>query len=255
MWILLRNWVYNRAIEVSEMLSSHILVVEDEVDIADAVKAYLLNQGYAVSIAGNGQEALEILKNTDVDLAIVDVMMPVMDGITFVMKMREVHHFPVIMLSAKSEEMDQIMGLNIGADDYVTKPFRPLELLARVNSQLRRYHRFTALGQDISVADLQNMLVIGGLEMNTEAKELMVDGEVVKLTPIEYKILHLLMSHPNRVFPADEIYERVWEDRAINTDTIMVHIRKIREKIEINPKNPQYLKVVWGVGYKIQGSK
>jgi len=237
------------------MVSSHILVVEDEVDIANAVKAYLVNQGYTVSIAGNGQEALEILEDTVVDLAIVDVMMPVMDGITFVMKVRAVHHFPVIMLSAKSEETDQIMGLNIGADDYVTKPFRPLELLARVNSQLRRHHRFTALRQGDLAADLQNMLVIGGLEMNTEAKELMVDGETVKLTPIEYKILYLLMSHPNRVFPADEIYERVWEDRAINTDTIMVHIRKIREKIEINPKNPQYLKVVWGVGYKIQGSK
>ena len=238
------------------MKASHVLIVEDEVDIANAVKAYLSNQGYAVTIAGNGQEALDILEEgVQVDLAIVDVMMPVMDGITFVMKLRESYQFPVIMLTAKSEETDQIMGLNMGADDYVTKPFRPLELLARVNSQLRRHHRFTQAGQASESADLENLLVIGGLEMNMEAKELTVDGELVKLTPIEYKVLHLLMSHPNRVFPADEIYERVWEDRAINTDTIMVHIRKIREKIEINPKNPQYLKVVWGVGYKIESKK
>ena len=230
------------------MEQSHILIVEDEKDIAVAIEAYLTNQGYKVSIAGNGVEALEIVESTLIDLAIVDVMMPKMDGITFTMKLREHHHFPVIMLSAKSEEVDQIMGLNMGADDYVTKPFRPLELLARVNSQLRRYKRFSNPSNEQS----SKIMIIGGLELNTETKEFTVDGDAVKLTPIEYKILNLLMKYPGRVFPAEEIYERIWNETAINTDTIMVHIRNIREKIEINPKNPKYLKVVWGVGYKLE---
>ena len=225
------------------MSQSHILIVEDEKDIALAIEAYLTNQGYKVSIAGNGIEALEIVEATPIDLAIVDVMMPKMDGITFTMKLREHHHFPVIMLSAKSEEVDQIMGLNMGADDYVTKPFRPLELLARVNSQLRRYKRFSNLLNEES----SNVITIG-----TETKEFTVDGNAVKLTPIEYKILNLLMKHPGRVFPTEEIYERIWNETAINTDTIMVHIRNIREKIEINTKNPKYLKLVWGVGYKLE---
>ncbi len=230
------------------MKKSHILIVEDEREIAVAIEAYLLNQGYLVSIAANGVEALEVVSSQPIDLAIVDVMMPKMDGITFTMKLRETHHFPVIMLSAKSEEVDQIMGLNMGADDYVTKPFRPLELLARVNSQLRRYQRFSAINPE----NQQNVLTIGGLELNMETKEFTVDGSLVKLTPIEYKILNLLMRHPGRVFPAEEIYERIWNETAVNTDTIMVHIRNIREKIEINPKKPKYLKVVWGVGYKIE---
>jgi len=230
------------------MNQSHILIVEDEKDIAVGIEAYLINQGYKVSIAGNGIEALEIVETTSIDLAIVDVMMPKMDGITFTMKLREHYHFPVIMLSAKSEEVDQIMGLNMGADDYVTKPFRPLELLARVNSQLRRYKRFSTITQEQN----HHLMTIGGLEMNTETKEFSVDGSCVKLTPIEYKILNLLMKHPGRVFPAEEIYERIWNENAVNTDTIMVHIRNIREKIEINPKKPKYLKVVWGVGYKIE---
>lgn len=230
------------------MKKSHILIVEDEREIAVAIEAYLLNQGYLVSIAANGVEALEVVSSQSIDLAIVDVMMPKMDGITFTMKLRETHHFPVIMLSAKSEEVDQIMGLNMGADDYVTKPFRPLELLARVNSQLRRYQRFSV----VNPKEQQNVLTIGGLELNMETKEFTVDGSLVKLTPIEYKILNLLMRHPGRVFPAEEIYERIWNETAVNTDTIMVHIRNIREKIEINPKKPKYLKVVWGVGYKIE---
>jgi len=230
------------------MKKSHILIVEDEREIAVAIEAYLLNQGYLVSIASNGVEALEVVYSQSIDLAIVDVMMPKMDGITFTMKLRETHHFPVIMLSAKSEEVDQIMGLNMGADDYVTKPFRPLELLARVNSQLRRYQRFSAINPE----NQQHVLTIGGLELNMETKEFTVDGSLVKLTPIEYKILNLLMRHPGRVFPAEEIYERIWNETAVNTDTIMVHIRNIREKIEINPKKPKYLKVVWGVGYKIE---
>lgn len=230
------------------MKQSHILIVEDEREIAVAIEAYLLNQGYLVSIAANGLEALEVVSSQSIDLAIVDVMMPKMDGITFTMKLRETYHFPVIMLSAKSEEVDQIMGLNMGADDYVTKPFRPLELLARVNSQLRRYQRFSGLNPH----EQQNVLTIGGLELNIETKEFSVDGSFVKLTPIEYKILNLLMRHPGRVFPTEEIYERIWNETAVNTDTIMVHIRNIREKIEINPKKPKYLKVVWGVGYKIE---
>ena len=230
------------------MKKSHILIVEDEQEIAVAIEAYLLNQGYLVTLASNGIEALEVVYSQSIDLAIVDVMMPKMDGITFTMKLRETHHFPVIMLSAKSEEVDQIMGLNMGADDYVTKPFRPLELLARVNSQLRRYQLFSAINPE----NQQNILTIGGLELNMETKEFTVDGSLVRLTPIEYKILNLLMRHPGRVFPAEEIYERIWNETAVNTDTIMVHIRNIREKIEINPKKPKYLKVVWGVGYKIE---
>ena len=227
---------------------ANILIVEDEQEIAVAIEAYLLNQGYLVTLASNGIEALEVVYSQSIDLAIVDVMMPKMDGITFTMNLRETHHFPVIMLSAKSEEVDQIMGLNMGADDYVTKPFRPLELLARVNSQLRRYQRFSAINPE----NQQNILTIGGLELNMETKEFTVDGSLVRLTPIEYKILNLLMRHPGRVFPAEEIYERIWNETAVNTDTIMVHIRNIREKIEINPKKPKYLKVVWGVGYKIE---
>ena len=232
------------------MSSYNILVVEDENDIAIAIEAYLNNQGYNVFIANNGIEGLEVLDKETIHLAVVDVMMPKMDGITFVMKLRQNHEFPVIMLSAKSEEVDKIMGLNIGADDYVTKPFRPLELLARVNSQLRRYSKFLNMVTKKEVNE--NVYVVSGLELNTDTKEVSVDEKLVKLTPIEFKILELLIKNPGRVFATEEIYERVWNEQAINTDTIMVHVRKIREKIEINPKNPKYLKVVWGVGYKIE---
>ena len=228
----------------------NILVVEDENDIAIAIEAYLTNQGYKVFIANNGLEGIEVLEKENIHLAIVDVMMPKMDGITFVMKLRENHDFPVIMLSAKSEEVDKIMGLNIGADDYVTKPFRPLELLARVNSQIRRYSKFLNMVSKPEVNE--NIYTVGGLELNIDTKEVAVDEKLVKMTPIEFKILALLIKAPGRVFSAEEIYERVWNEQAINTDTIMVHVRKIREKIEINPKNPKYLKVVWGVGYKIE---
>jgi two-component system, OmpR family, response regulator VanR len=232
------------------MSTYNILVVEDERDIAVGIEAYLVNQGYKVFIAGNGVEGLDILEKEKVDLAIVDVMMPRMDGITFTMKLRENHDFPVIILSAKSEDVDKIMGLNIGADDYVTKPFKPLELLARVNSQLRRYSKFLNMLKEKSVD--YNVFAVGGLELNTETKEVTVDGNFIKITPIEFKILALLIKNPGRVFSADEIYERVWNEQAISTDTIMVHVRNIREKIEINPKNPKYLKVVWGIGYKIE---
>ena len=237
------------------MNAYNILVVEDEKEIAEAVEIYLLNQGYNVFKAVNGMEGLKVLENEEIHLAIVDIMMPVMDGITFTMKARENHNFPIIMLSAKSEEVDKIMGLNIGADDYVTKPFKPLELLARVNSQLRRYTKYMNIQKASSIEDEavnENIYTIGGLELNDDTKEVSVDGNPVRLTPIEFKILGLLIKNPGRVFPAEEIYERVWNEAAINTDTVMVHVRNIREKIELDPKNPRYLKVVWGVGYKIE---
>ncbi|MDU1456018.1 response regulator transcription factor [Paraclostridium sordellii] len=228
----------------------NILVVEDEKDIAYAIKAYLDNQGYKVFIANNGVEGIDIVESETIHLSIVDIMMPKMDGIEFTMKVREHYDFPIIMLSAKSEEIDKITGLNIGADDYVAKPFKPLELLARVNSQLRRYKKFLSMIQKNDINE--NMHTIGGLELDTATKEVSVDGKNIKTTPIEFKILTLLIKNPGRVFSADEIYEKVWKEKAVNTDTIMVHVRNIREKIEMDPKNPKYLKVVWGVGYKIE---
>ncbi len=229
----------------------HVLVVEDDEQIRDGIEIYLKSQGYEVSKAADGIEGLEILKEREVHLAIIDVMMPRMDGIHMVMRLRKEYDFPVIMLSAKSEEVDKIMGLNMGADDYVTKPFQPLELLARVNSHLRRYKRFLEMTGQGNV-EPENIYRIGGIELNEDTKDVLVDGEPVKMTPMEFKILALLMRNPGRVFSAEEIYERVWNERAINTDTVMVHVRKIREKIEYNPKEPKYLKVVWGVGYKIE---
>ncbi len=231
------------------MEANHILIVEDDKDIREGVEIYLKSQGYEVFQAGDGIEGLQVLEREEIHLAIVDVMMPRMDGIKMTVKLREKYDFPVIMLSAKSEEVDKIAGLNIGADDYVTKPFTPMELMARVNSQLRRYKKFM---EKLEKRDKENIYSIGGLEINEDTVEVSVDGKPVKLTPIEFKILLLLMKNPGRVFSADEIYERVWNERAINTDTIMVHVRNIREKIEVNPKDPKYLKVVWGVGYKIE---
>ena len=229
---------------------NHVLIVEDDKEIREGVEIYLKSQGYVVFQAADGVEGLEVIEKEEIHLAIVDVMMPRMDGIQMTVKLREKYDFPVIFLSAKSEEVDKIMGLNMGADDYVTKPFTPLELLARVKSQLRRYRRFMEKLGDKEKT--QNIHVIGGLELDEDRVEVRVDGELVKVTPMEYKILLLLMKNPGRVFSADEIYERVWNERAVNTDTIMVHVRNIREKIEINPKEPKYLKVVWGVGYKIE---
>ena len=226
----------------------HILVVEDDREILDGVGIYLKNQGYKVYKAQNGREGLEILEKEEIHLAIVDIMMPVMDGITMTMKLREKYDMPVIMLSAKSEEFDKVTGLNIGADDYVTKPFAPMELLARVNSQLRRYSRYLKMAD----REEEHLYRIGGLEMNEDTVQVHVDGEAVALTPLEFKILALLMRNPGRVFSAEEIYERVWQEKAIATETIMVHVRNIRQKIEVDPKNPKYLKVVWGVGYKIE---
>ena len=232
------------------MEMNHVLIVEDDKEIREGVKIYLKSKGYVVSEAADGVEGLEIIEKEEIHLAIVDVMMPRMDGITMTMKLRENHDFPVIFLSAKSEEVDKILGLDMGADDYVTKPFTPMELLARVNSQLRRYRKFMEKLEKKEI--MKNIYVIGGLELNEDTKEVSVDGEPVKVTPTECKILLLLMKNAGRVFSAEEIYEWVWQERAVNTDTIMVHVRNIREKIEINPKEPKYLKVVWGVGYKIE---
>ena len=232
------------------MEKNNVLVVDDDKEIVDAIDIYLRNEGINVIKAYDGLEALEALMENDIHLILMDIMMPNMDGLRTTMKIRQEKNIPIILISAKSEDTDKILGLNMGADDYVTKPFTPLELLARVNSQLRRYRRFMEKLGDKEKT--QNIHVIGGLELDEERVEVRVDGELVKVTPMEYKILLLLMKNPGRVFSADEIYERVWNERAVNTDTIMVHVRNIREKIEINPKEPKYLKVVWGVGYKIE---
>ena len=236
--------------------AGHILIVEDDREIRQGIEIFLRGQGYRVFQAADRIEGLRVLEKEEILLAIVDIMMPRMDGITMVIKLREQYDFPVIFLSAKSEEVDKIMGLNMGADDYVTKPFTPMELLARVNSQLRRYRRFMKLLEEKEAGGQEkqdkNVYRIGGLELNEDTVELFVDGSPVKVTPMEFKILLLLMKNPGHVFSAEEIYERVWNERAVNTDTVMVHVRNIREKIEINPRNPKYLKVVWGVGYKIE---
>lgn len=223
-----------------------ILVADDDQDIRDGIEIYLHNEGYRVLKAADGVEALQLLENHEVHLLILDIMMPNMDGITATFKIRQQQNIPIIMLSAKSEDTDKIHGLSVGADDYVTKPFHPLELMARVKSQLRRYVTLGTYERE------EGVLQIDGLLLNDETKEVSVDGKPVKLTPIEFKITSLLMRHPGRVFSINEIYERVWEEEAYNADNVVaVHIRKIREKIEADPKNPRYVKVVWGIGYKI----
>ena len=227
-----------------------ILVVEDETGIRKAICIYMKNQGYRVLDAANGKEGLELIEKEEIHLAIVDIMMPVMDGITMVMKARETHDFPILFLSAKSEEVDKIHGLNIGADDYITKPFASTELIARVRAQLRRYEQILALKKGQESKD--SCLVVGDLELDPLTKEVRVAGKLVHLTPKEFKILELLMKNPGWVYSAQQIYELIWEEEAINTETIMVHIRKLREKIEVDPKRPLYIKVVWGIGYKIE---
>ena len=234
------------------MSGDRILLVEDDKEIREGVEIFLKGQGYEVFQAADGVEGLKVLEEREIDLAIVDVMMPRMDGITMTAKLREKYDFPVIFLSsAKKDDIDKIRGLGLGADDYITKPFTPMELMARVNSQLRRYHRFL---DRLNSKQAENPKVhrLGGLEVNEETVEVAVDDKTVKVTPIEFKILLLLIQNPGRVFPAEEIYERVWNERAVNTDTVMVHIRNLREKIEVNPREPKYVKVVWGVGYKIE---
>ncbi|MCU6743283.1 response regulator transcription factor [Suilimivivens aceti] len=226
----------------------NILVCDDDREIVDAIEIYLNQEGYRVLKAYDGEQALEVLKTESVQLVIIDIMMPKLDGIRATIKIRESNSVPVIFLSAKSEDTDKILGLNVGADDYVTKPFNPLELVARVKSNLRRY---TSLGS-LNVTN-NALFVAGGLCMNDDTKEVTVDGETVKLTPIEYNILLLLVKNQGRVFSIDQIYENIWNEEAIGADnTVAVHIRHIREKIEINPKEPRYLKVVWGVGYKVE---
>ncbi len=225
-----------------------ILVCDDDREIVDAIKIYLSGEGFEVLTAYDGEEAIKLMAKNRVDLLIIDIMMPVLDGIRATMKIRENSTVPIIMLSAKSEDADKILGLNIGADDYLTKPFNPLELVARVKSQLRRYKK---LG-NISIPESQKV-VVGDLEIDDETKEVTIAGEMIKLTPIEYNILLLLTKNAGKVFSIDEIYEQIWNEEAIGADnTVAVHIRHIREKIEINPKEPRYLKVVWGVGYKIE---
>lgn len=226
-----------------------ILVCDDDKDIVEAIDIYLTQEGYEVLKAYDGDEAIKVLKSNEVDLLIIDVMMPRLDGIRATLKIRENMSLPIIILSAKSEDADKILGLNIGADDYITKPFNPLELAARVKSQLRRY---TQLGSTAR-SDNQSEFRTGGLVIRDDLKEVTVDGEKVKLTPIEYNILLLLVKNQGKVFSINQIYENIWNEEAIGADnTVAVHIRHIREKIEINPKEPRYLKVVWGVGYKVE---
>ena len=227
----------------------NILVCDDDKEIVDAIDIYLSQEGYHILKAYDGLQAIEIMKKEEVHLILLDIRMPNLDGIRATRKIRETSSVPIIMLSAKSEDVDKILGLNIGADDYITKPFNPLELIARVKSQLRRY---TQLG-NLATEEKEAVYVCGGLVVNDDLKTVTVDGEPVKLTPIEYNILVLLIKNQGKVFSIEQIYENIWNEEAIGADnTVAVHIRHIREKIEINPREPRYLKVVWGIGYKIE---
>ena len=232
---------------------ARILICDDDPDIVAALKIYLTNEDYELYTASTGREALESIRDNNIDLVLMDIMMPEMDGIAATVKLREEFNIPVIFLTAKSEVSDMVLGLNVGADDYVTKPFDPVEVQARVRSHLRRYMR---LGGQLKPEPVKDVLSIGGIELNDAEKSVTVDGEGVYLTPIEYNILHLLMRNPNRVFSSGEIYERVWNENALgNESSVAVHIRHLREKIEINPSEPRYLKVVWGQGFKMEARK
>ncbi len=223
----------------------NILICDDDKDIVSALKIYLSAEGYGLYEAYSGREALDVIEKNDIHLALMDIMMPDLDGISATARLREKYNIPIIFLTAKSEDSDKIIGLNVGADDYITKPFNPVEVLARVRSQLRRY---TQLG---GIAPKPDRIVIGGVELDDEAKRVAVDGEEVSLTPLEYNILKLLMSRPGRVYSTGQIYENVWKENAQGYESaVAVHIRHLREKIEINPSEPRYIKVVWGVGYK-----
>ena len=227
----------------------NILVVDDDKEIVESIEIYLRNEVYKVFKAYLGLEALDILTNEEIHLILMDIMMPKLDGIKATIKIRQEKNIPIILVSAKGEDTDKILGLNIGADDYITKPFNLLELIARVKSNLRRYMNFGNFDNETR----EDVLRSGGLELNTSTKEVKVDGNQVKVTPIEYRILELLLRNKGRVFSIDEIYEKVWKEESFNVEnTVAVHIRRIREKIEINPKEPRYLKVVWGIGYKIE---
>ncbi|OEH86526.1 DNA-binding response regulator [Desulfuribacillus stibiiarsenatis] len=229
------------------MSNHYVLVVDDDKDIRDGIEIYLKNEGITVVKAKDGIEAIEMLEEHDIHLILLDIMMPRLDGIATTFKIRETRNIPIIILSAKSEDTDKVLGLQVGADDYITKPFNPIELIARVKSQLRRY---VTLG---TYEGIKKVIDLNGLTLDKETKEVTAHGEVVRLTPIEYKIVELLMSHAGRVFSISEIYERVWQEPCYNAENIVaVHIRKIREKIEIDAKNPRFLKVVWGIGYKME---
>ncbi len=225
----------------------NILICDDEKDIVSALSIYLSTEHYNIFTAFTGKEALDIVAKNDIHLILMDIMMPQMDGISATVKLREQYNIPIILLTAKSEDTDKILGLNIGADDYITKPFNPIEVIARVKSHLRRY---TSLG---GMAKRASHLVIGSIDLDDEAKIVTVDGETVSLTPIEYNILKLLMENPGRVFSSNQIYEQIWNEDAYGSGSVVaVHIRHLREKIEINPSEPRYLKVVWGLGYKME---
>lgn len=229
----------------------NILICDDQPDIVNALKIYLSPEGYRLLEAFNGKEALEIVKNNDIHLILLDVMMPGMDGITATAKIREFSNVPIILLTAKSETEDKVLGLNVGADDYITKPFAPVEVLARVRSQLRRYARLGSRPEENP-----GELTLGGISLNDRTKTVTVEGEPVALTPTEFAILHLLMKNPGKVFSTKVLYESVWQEAALGTEgAVAVHIRHLREKIEINPSEPRYLKVVWGQGYKLEGGK
>ena len=226
---------------------ANILICDDERDIVSALKIYLSSEGYTLFEAYTGREALEIARKNELHLVLMDIMMPEMDGISATAKLREEYNVPIILLTAKSEDTDKVLGLNVGADDYITKLFNPIEVLARVRSQLRRY---TSLG---GMEQKPSKLVIGGISLDDETKAVTVDGENVNLTPIEYNILLLLMRHPGRVYSSSQIYEQVWNETAFGSEgAVAVHIRHLREKLEIDPSNPRYLKVVWGLGYKME---
>ena len=230
-----------------------ILICDDDADIVAALKIYLASPDYELFTASTGREALESIRENDIDLVLMDIMMPEMDGLAATARLREEFNIPVILLTAKSELSDKVLGLNVGADDYVTKPFDPVEVQARVRSHLRRYMR---LGGRMEPEPKKDVITIGGVELDDAAKSVTVDGEPVSLTPIEYNILHLLMRNPNRVFSSSQIYELVWNENAIGSEgSVAVHIRHLREKIEINPSDPRYIKVVWGQGYKMEARK
>ncbi len=225
-----------------------ILICDDQKDIVNALKIYLTPEGYDLYEAYNGQEAVELCRKTPMDLILLDVMMPVMDGVTATAKIREFSNAPIILLTAKSETEDKVLGLNVGADDYITKPFVPVEVLARIRSQLRRYSRMDTRTED------KETLTIGGISLDDRTKSVTVEGEPVSLTPTEYSILHLLMSNPGKVYSTKALYEAVWQEAALGSEgSVAVHIRHLREKIEINPSEPRYLKVMWGQGYKLEG--
>ena len=240
---------------MSAEIKTNVLVVDDDKEIVGAIAALLEREGYNIYKAYDGLMALDAVMSNDIHLMLIDVMMPNMDGLSAIMRIRETKNIPIIVLSAKSENTDKVVGLSVGADDYITKPYNPMELVARVKSGLRRYMHFGAFGNDGS-KKRDDVLTVGGLELQLNDKRLLVDGEQVKLTATEFKILELLMRNPGRIYSAEEIYEKVWNEEGFGVEnTVMVHIRHIREKVEINPKEPRYIKVVWGLGYKLEEGK